>query len=196
MTNEQNKDDLAKLKREIIFLQREIKRLKFKNSTLFKVLNLINWLIFTCFSQYILSYIINYNNSEISNSKIEFKIFPSKNDNVKLYTIIFSYKNYYFKVKVNKEIDKGIIYSDAIVSKDLVFQIPQKLKFKNLYNRWFLIYESLGILTICCILIFTQIVVFYWKQNEEYYPLLTITTLNIIAFIGISIFALHIHKIF
>jgi hypothetical protein len=196
MTNEQNKDDLAKLKREIILLQREIKRLKFKNSTLFKVLNLINWLIFICFSQYILSYIFNFNNSEISNSQIEFKIFPSINDNVRLYTIIFSYENYTFRVKINKELDRSIIYSDAIVSKDLVFQIPQKLKFKNLNNRWFFIYESLGILTICSILIFTQIVVFYWKQNEEYYPLLTITTLNSIAFIGISAFALYIHKIF
>lgn len=196
MTNEQNKDDLAKLKREIILLQREINHLKFKNSFLFKTLNIINWVIFICFLQYILSYIFSFNNSEIPNSKIEFKTHPYKNENVKLYTIIFSYKNYYFKVKVNKEIDKGIIYSDAIISKDLVFQIPQKLKFKNLNNRWFFIYESLGILTICSILIFTQIVVFYWKQNEEYYPLLTITTLNSIAFIGISIFALYIHKIF
>ncbi|HPQ08049.1 MAG TPA: hypothetical protein PK995_02355 [Bacteroidia bacterium] len=196
MTNEQNKDDLAKLKREIILLQREINHLKFKNSFLFKTLNIINWVIFICFLQYILSYIFSSNNSEIPNSKIEFKTHPYKNENVKLYTIIFSYKNYYFKVKVNKEIDKGIIYSDAIISKDLVFQIPQKLKFKNLNNRWFFIYESLGILTICSILIFTQIVVFYWKQNEEYYPLLTITTLNSIAFIGISIFALYIHKIF
>jgi hypothetical protein len=196
MTNEQNKVDLAKLKREIILLQREINHLKFKNSSLFKTLNIINWVIFICFLQYILSYIFSSNNSEIPNSKIEFKTHPYKNENVKLYTIIFSYKNYYFKVKVNKEIDKGIIYSDAIISKDLVFQIPQKLKFKNLNNRWFFIYESLGILTICSILIFTQIVVFYWKQNEEYYPLLTITTLNIIAFIGISIFALYIHKIF
>jgi len=195
MINEQNKDDLAKLKREIIFLQREIKRLKFKNSTLFKLLNLINWLIFTCFSQYILSYIFNFNNSEISNSQIEFKIFPSINNNVRLYTIIFSYENYTFRVKINKEIDRSIIYSDAIVSKDLVFQIPQKLKFKNLYNRWFLIYESLGILTICSILIFTHIVVYYWKQNEEYYPLLTITTLNSLAFLGIVYFAIYIHKI-
>ncbi len=194
MQNNDN-DDINKIKRNIVILKREIEQLKFKNSILFKVLNLINMFIFIIYLQFIILYLFDLNSETINNTDIQFKIQASIHQNVKLYTIKIRYKNYFFKSKINKEMNNSVLYSDAIISKDLFFQLPQKLKFKHLNTQWFLVYESLGILTICAIILFTQTIAYIYKQNEHYYPLFSISLLSILSFIGISIFSLVIHKI-
>lgn len=192
--NNFNENDIKRLKRELILLKRKRLQVQFKNSPFFKVLSIINIFILIIYIQFILSYILDLNTTLISNQNIDFKTYPYESGNIKLYNIIFHYKNYFFRVKINKELDQTIMYSDAIITRDNFFQIPQKLKFINLNNKWFLVNESLGILTICAIIVFTQSIAYFYKQNEYLYPLLAISFLSIISFIGISIFSLFIHN--
>lgn len=187
-------NDIKRLKREIIFLKRQIQQLQFQNSVTFKVLNIFNAFIFLAYAQFIFCYLLNTNSNLIPNSDIQFKTYLFQQEKVKLYTIVFKYHSNYFKVKVNKEFDNIILQSDALISKDIFFQIPQKIKFNIYPNQWFFINESLGIFTICAIIVFVQIIAFTYKLNEQFYPLISISTLNILSFIGILIFALDIHN--
>lgn len=197
MSAENNDSEYIKhIQREIILLKRKIAQLKFKNSTLFKSLNFINHFIYIIYIQFIISYIIDFNFQKISNSDIQFNVYTYPSEMIKLYTIKFKYNNYFFRVKINKELDKTIMYSDAIISKDLIFQIPIKLKLKHFNNHWFFINESLGILTICLIIVFIQSIAHIYKQNEHYYPLISLFSLSILSWIGIVSFSLYIHKIF
>lgn len=192
--DEKDTEDIQRLKIEIIFLKRKIEHLKFKNSLLFRILNIINRIIFMVFVQYIISYLFEINVMKIQNHNIEFKTYPYEAEQVKLYTIVFKYHHYFFKVRINKELDRTIIYSDAMISQDLIFRLPQKFKLLNLNNKWFLVYESLGILTICLIIVFVQVVAFLYKLNESFYSLFSISMLSIISFIGIIIFSAYIHN--
>ncbi|GAB4205642.1 MAG: hypothetical protein Fur0023_14700 [Bacteroidia bacterium] len=193
---DENTDEIGKIKREIILLKREIEYLKFKNSRLFKVLNIINLVIFIIYIQFILSYLFDLKESPIPNSAIQFNVYhyPSASSQIKIYTIKFKYNHYYFKSKINKELNKTIVYSDAAVTKDIFFQMPQKIKLYHLPNRWFFVNETLGILTICSIIVFVQSIAYLYKQNEQFYPLFSISMLSILSFLGISIFSLHIHN--
>lgn len=195
MSDNSDYEDISRIKQKIILLKREIEHLKFKNSRLFKVLNLVNLFIFLIYIQYILTYLSNQNSENISNAHIQFNVYSYQSERIKLYTIKFKYHNYFFRVKINRELDKTIMYTDAVISKDLIFQIPQKLQLKNFRSHWFFINESLGILTICFILVFVQTVAYIYKQNEHYYPLLSVFVLNILSFTGIVIFSLHIHNL-
>jgi len=187
-------EDIKRLKREIIFLKRKIQQLQFQNSAIFKVLNIFNAFIFLAYSQFIFCYLLSTNSNFIPNSDIEFKTYLFQQEKVKLYTIVFKFHSNYFRVKVNKEFDNIILHSDALITKDIFFQIPQKIKFNIYPNQWFLINESLGIFTICAIIVFVQIIAFIYKLNEQFYSLISISTLSILSFIGISIFTLDIHN--
>lgn len=193
---DENTDELGKIKREIIFLKREIEHLKFKNSSLFKILNILNLIIFIIYIQFILSYLFDINQSTVTNSAIRFNVYhyPSASLQVKIYTIQFKYHQYYFKSKINKELNTIIVHSDAVVTKDIFFQIPQKIKLIYLPNRWFFVNETLGILTICSIIVFVQTIAYLYKQNEQFYPLFSISLLSMLSFFGISVFSLHIHN--
>lgn len=187
-------ENINQLKREIIRLKRTIAHLKFKNSPLFKILNTINLFIYLAFLQYIISYVFDINKTIIHNKDIQFKTYPYESMYVKLYTIIFQYQHYSFKVKVNKLLNKSVLYSDALITKDHLFQIPQKFKFIYPNSHWFFINESLGILTICSILVFVQSIAYIYKQHEYFYPLFSISFLSLFAFSGILIFSLYIHN--
>lgn len=194
MKADQNKTDTEYLRREIIILQRKIEQLKFQNSKAFRVLNIINTSIFIIYVQFILSYLADFNITPVYNSQIQFKSNAIQNQQIRLYTIQFKYKNYYLKSSINKDFDNHILSSNIIISKDFIFQIPQKLKFLFPRSKWYFVSESLGIVTICCILIFVQSIAFIYKQHHYYYPLFSISLLNIVSFVGILFFSLHIHN--
>lgn len=189
--------EVRKLKREIILLKREVQRLQFKNSFLFRTFHTINIFIFIAYLQFIISYLFNFNAERIKNSAIQFKTYLSDPGEVKLYTISIKYKNYVFRSKINRQIDGSILQSDLTVTKDLLFHIPQKIKFTHsgFKQQWFVIYESMGILTICAIILFSETIAYIYKQNEHYYPFLMMSGLNILSFSGISVFSLYIHDI-
>lgn len=189
------KQDINKIKRDIVILKREIRQLKFKNSPLFKILHIINAFIFVTYLQFILAYLFEFNSETIKNSHIQFKTNFTNSQNIKLYTIIINYKNYSFRSKINKQFDKSILYSDVRISKDLFFHLPQKLKLMQFNQQWFVIYESMGIFTICAIILFTQTIAYIYKQNEHYYPLLIIFILNMFSFLSISIFSMYVHSV-
>ncbi len=193
---DENTDEIGRIKREIILLKREIEHLKFKNSSLFKTLNVINFVIFIIYIQFILSYLFDFNQSPVPNSTIQFNVYqhPTASRQVKIYTIQFKYYQYYFKSKINKEFNNTMMYSDAVITKDIFFQIPQKIKFYHLPNHWFFVNETLGIFTICSIIVFVQSIAYLYRQNEQFYPLFSISLLSILSFLGICVFSLHIHN--
>ncbi|MCX7728917.1 MAG: hypothetical protein N2203_05535 [Bacteroidia bacterium] len=194
MSDYNDNDELKQIKREIILLKRKIEHLKFKNSFLFKFLNTVNIAIFILYFQFISSYIFDFNLSDVLNSNIQFNVYKYQSESIKIYTIKFKYYDYFFRVKINKTLDKSVVYSDAVITKDPFFQIPQKFKLKNYSSQWFFVNESLGILTICAIIVFVQGIAYLYRQNEYYYPLFSISLLSVLSFIGIVFFSLYIHN--
>lgn len=194
VSNNPDSEDIRQIKREIVLLKRKIARLKFKNSPLFKILNTINTFVVVVYVQYIISYAFDFNYADIPNTNIQFNVYSYPSNRIKLYTIKFKYKNYFFRVKVNKEVSTSLMNFNATISKDMFLQIPQKFRLNTVNSSWWIINESLGILTICTIIVFVQVVAFVFKQNEHYYPLLSISALTIFSFVGIVFFSLHIHN--
>ncbi len=194
MTSSEDQD-LNLLKRQIVQLKKSIQSLKFKNSKIYRALNIFNIIAFILFFQYAVLYFFSINRSTVNNSDISFKSGSQLNDISKIYVLYFNYNNYTFRVKINKQLPRYYQSKNITIVKDLVFNIPQKIQFDN-DNRWFIVTQSLPVLTICCIMLFITIISYIYRLNDIPNSLFSLTFFNSISVLGIIFYTLYFHNFF
>ncbi len=194
MTSSEDQD-INLLKRQIVQLKKSIQSLKFKNSKIYRVLNIFNIITFILFFQYAILYFFSINRSTVNNRDISFKSGSQLNDISKIYVLYFNYNNYTFRVKINKQLPQYYQSKNITIVKDLVFNIPQKIQFDN-DNRWFIVTQSLPVLTICCIMLFITIISYIYRLNDIPNSLFSLTFFNSISVLGIIFYTLYFHNFF